>query len=79
MAEKDIGEKLLEDYEEVFADIINVLAFHGERLLKPERLAAGPTVSRYKDAQGGLREHRHRQIRGRLSEAPLLRGVREHR
>ena len=56
MAEKDIGEKLLEDYEEVFADIINVLAFHGERLLKPERLAAGPTVSRYKDAQGGLRE-----------------------
>ena len=56
MAEKDIGEKLLEDYEEVFADIINVLAFHGERLLKPERLAAGPTVSRYKDAQGGLWE-----------------------
>ena len=56
MAEKDIGEKLLEDYEEVFADIINVLAFHGERLLKPERLAAGPTVSRYKDAQGSLRE-----------------------
>ena len=56
MAEKDIGEKLLEDYEDVFADIINVLAFHGKRLIKPSQIAGGPTASRYKDAQGKLRE-----------------------
>lgn len=31
MAEKDIIEKTLEDYNEVFADIVNVLLFNGER------------------------------------------------
>jgi hypothetical protein len=31
MAEKDMTEKMLEDYNDVFADIMNVLVFHGER------------------------------------------------
>lgn len=56
MAEKDVREKLLEDYEDVFADIVNVLAFGGQRLLDPARLREGPTVSRYKDGEAGLRE-----------------------
>lgn len=56
MAQKDLGEKLLEDYADVFADIINVLIFHGERLMREEDIIDGPTVSRYKDAQENLRE-----------------------
>lgn len=31
MAEKDIAEKTLEAYNDVFADIINVLLFNGEQ------------------------------------------------
>lgn len=29
MGEKDIAEKVLEDYNDVFADIVNVLLFQG--------------------------------------------------
>ncbi len=31
MAEKDITEKMLEAYNDVFADIVNVLLFDGKR------------------------------------------------
>ena len=31
MAEKDVAEKLLEDYNDVFADIVNVLLFCGRK------------------------------------------------
>lgn len=51
MGKKDLGEKLLEDYADVFADIINVLIFHGKRLLKEDDIVDGPTASRYKDAE----------------------------
>ena len=34
MAEKDITEKTLEAYNDVFADIINVLLFNGRRYVK---------------------------------------------
>ena len=34
MAEKDIVEKTLEAYNDVFADIVNVLLFDGEKLIK---------------------------------------------
>ena len=34
--EKDIVEKTLEGYNEVFADIVNVLLFKGERIIQPE-------------------------------------------
>lgn len=37
MGEKDKIEKLLEDYPDVFADIINVLVYQGEEVVKPER------------------------------------------
>ena len=38
MGQKDITEKVLEDYNDVFADIINGLLFGGEQEIKPEDL-----------------------------------------
>ena len=38
MGEKDITEKTLEDYNDVFADIINVFLFGGERLVREDDL-----------------------------------------
>lgn len=49
MAEKDISEKQLEEYEDVFADIVNVLLFDGEQVIKPEELTNAPTFSAYHD------------------------------
>lgn len=49
MAEKDISEKQLEEYEDVFADIVNVLLFDGEQIIKPEELSSAPTFSAYHD------------------------------
>ena len=37
MAQKDITQKLLEDYEDVFADIVNVLVFDGETVVRKRR------------------------------------------
>lgn len=53
MAEKDLSEKILEAYADVFADIFNVLLFKRE-LIKPEQLLDGPTESVYKKEQGNL-------------------------
>ena len=49
MAEKDISEKQLEEYEDVFADIINVLLFSGEQVINPDDLSNAPTFSAYHD------------------------------
>ena len=38
MAEKDIAEKTLEAYNDVFADIINVLLFDGKQHIREEEL-----------------------------------------
>ena len=48
MGEKDISEKVLEDYDDVFADIVNVLLFHGERLVKEGDLESVRDRSQYK-------------------------------
>ena len=48
MAEKDLSEKLLEEYDDVFADIVNVLLFHGKREVKEEELVETGTESQYK-------------------------------
>ena len=48
MAEKDITEKLLEDYNDVFADIVNVLLFDGKRVVSPEKLQETGVKSQYK-------------------------------
>lgn len=56
MAKKDIQEKLLEDFPDVFADIVNVAGFFGEQIIEPDSLEDGPTASIYKAAEGNNRE-----------------------
>lgn len=52
----DKVEKLLEDYADVFADIINVLVFDGEEVVKQENLRDGPAASIFKAAEGNYRQ-----------------------
>ena len=68
--EKDIAEKTLQSMNDVFADIVNVLLFHGERYVKEEELTQARSRSAY-TGEKRLREqerdeakfwHRH-QIR----------------
>ena len=54
MAEKDIIEKKLEDYNYVFADILNVLLFEYD-YINPEELIDGDTESIYKAEYSNLR------------------------
>ena len=54
MGEKDLAEKKLEDYPEVFADIMNVLVM-GKDYIQPKLLIDGPTESIYK-AEGKTRD-----------------------
>ena len=49
MAEKDITEKTLISLNDVFADVVNGLLFHGEQLLKEDMLEDVPVTSSYKD------------------------------
>ena len=53
--EKDATEKILEDYEDVFSDIVNVLLFDGRRRVREGDLERAMTRSTYK-ADGTLRE-----------------------
>ncbi len=55
MAGKDATEKRLEDYADVFADIVNVLLFEGERRVLPDDLLSALPRSVYK-ADGKLHE-----------------------
>ena len=57
MGEKDITQKKLEDFAEVFADIINVLLFGGERRVKPDQIVSSSTESAYK-ADGRIRSQK---------------------
>lgn len=50
MGQKDIAEKLLEDYNDVFMDIVNVLLFDGEPLVKEDELVNVKDKSQYKIA-----------------------------
>ena len=52
MGQKDITEKLLEDYNDVFADIINGLIFKGEQRILPESLENAKVHSQYKAEDG---------------------------
>lgn len=49
MAEKDATEKTLESYNDVFADIVNVLLFKGKQVVKESELEDAQTFSMYKD------------------------------
>lgn len=52
MAEKDIAEKDLESYNDVFADIVNVLLFDGRQVVQEESLSDARSGSSYKSADG---------------------------
>lgn len=55
MAEKDIAEKILEAYNDVFADIVNGLLFEGREVILADDLEDHGTHSHYK-IDGKLRE-----------------------
>ena len=48
MGEKDMSEKILEDYNDVFSDIVNVLLFHGQELIEPST----PSISVHSQYKG---------------------------
>lgn len=50
MAKKDLAGKKLEDYPEIFADIMNVLVVHKD-YIQPEKLLDGSTELIYKSIQ----------------------------
>ncbi len=62
MGSKDRAEKILEDYNDVFADIYNTLLFQSE-FLEEERLCPGGTESVYKTARGVLAEQRRDMVK----------------
>ena len=51
MREKDTLEKVLEEYNDVYADILNVLLFQGEERVKPEDLTDAQPFSLYYDGE----------------------------
>ncbi len=56
MPGKDITEKVLEDYNDIFADIVNVLLYDGERQVAEEELKTISVHSQYKDEENILHE-----------------------
>ena len=55
MAEKDASEKILESYNDVFSDIVNVLLFNGRQVLGADELEDQAPRSYYK-VDGKTRE-----------------------
>ena len=53
---KKVQEKILEDYNDVFADIINGLVFKGEQRILPESLKNAQVHSQYKAEDGKVHE-----------------------
>ena len=56
MGNRDITQKTLLSYNDVFADILNVLLFGGEQIVKAEELTDAQTFSQYKAMDGGIKE-----------------------
>ena len=56
MGAKDITEKVLADYNDVFADIANVLLFQGEQIISPDSLINERTISQYKSSNARLHQ-----------------------
>ena len=55
MAQKDASQKILESYNDVFSDIVNVLLFNGRKVLAEEELEDQAPRSYYK-ADGKIHE-----------------------
>ena len=56
MAQKDLAEKVLADYNDVFADIVNGLLFDGEQIVKESELTDTQAISQYKANDNTLHE-----------------------
>ena len=56
MQQKDLSEKVLEDNNDIFADIVNVLLFDGEDTVEESSLVNTTIHSQYKDDSGKLHE-----------------------
>ena len=56
MREKDITEKALENYNEVFADIVNALVFDGEKIVKGTELEQVLPRESYNNSEGEIHE-----------------------
>ena len=56
MGEKDLTEKILEDYNDIFADIVNVLLFDGKKEVDEHMLYNMTVHSQYKDDKEMLHE-----------------------
>ena len=56
MQQKDLSEKVLEDNNDIFADIVNVLLFDGEDTVEESSLVNTTVHSQYKDDFGKLHE-----------------------
>ncbi len=52
MGEMDIAEKILESYNDVFADIVNVLLFNGKSVIKPRISSTKPLVPPTRRTEG---------------------------
>ena len=55
MGQKDLTQKHLESYPDVFADVINALLYEGKEIVKPEELQPAPTETFYRSKEGRLR------------------------
>lgn len=66
MTEKDHTEKILEDYNDVFADIFNTLVFK-EKYLQEDKLYPGPTESIYKATTNRTTEQRRDILKHHLN------------
>ncbi|MGN0361412.1 MAG: Rpn family recombination-promoting nuclease/putative transposase [Bilifractor sp.] len=51
--EKDLSEKILEHYNDVFADIVNGVIFEGRNVVKPEELQDTSLESMYRSIENG--------------------------
>lgn len=62
MGIKDLTEKILEDYNDIFADIVNVLVFKGKQRIKPETLVNTGVHSQYKNDKTGVLHGQERDV-----------------
>lgn len=70
MGQKDLREKVLEDYEDVFSDIFNGLLFEDD-VIKQQFLKPSSTESIYKSEDGVYREQRRDVLKEYMSECLL--------
>ncbi|MGN0432146.1 MAG: hypothetical protein ACI4EQ_07295 [Lachnospiraceae bacterium] len=59
MGQKDLSQKHLETYPDVFADTVNALLYRGKRVVCAEELQEAPTETLYRSKYGRLRNQFH--------------------